>query len=264
MSTARAIGPLAFVSLGIAVAAVGAYHLAFGGGPPPTGPVATPSDEVAREVAALRRDVDRLAAGLGAAGSGLSGGGGSAPGSRIDALETRIAHLEGRGAPAPGGGPVPGVPPSGSAAGAWTEEQISAVSGMLAEIDVRKKREQNARRMKAVVRASGAHPTPEEEAAAVQALLSFQDQVEVLYKDGSAGTTPEARAATMARGRELRDALERTLRAALSAEAVAKILRSLPSFGAPPPQPPSTPKPGGAPLGPPSTEPKPAMEAGGK
>ncbi len=244
----------ALVSLGVAVGAIGAYHLAFGADPPShAGSAPMDSGDFVGEVSALRGEVARLAARIDATGSSRVGSTGGGPVIRLDALESRIRRLEGLGSTPGSAGPLPGVPPSAPGAGGWTEEQVSAVSGMLAEIDARKKRESNAKRMKAMVRSSGAHPTAEEEAAAVKALLAFQDQVEVLYKDGSAGTTPEARAATMARGRELRDGLERDLRAALSTEAVGKILRSLPSFGAPPPVPPAPPaKPGGAPLGPPA------------
>lgn len=159
---------------------------------------------------------------------------------RFESLERRVASIEralsNAGALAPGmppdagmgGGAGVGTPPVSAV---WTEGQLEAMRAMLAEIEMRKNQENYAATMREVIRRTAKEPIPEDqENRALALLVAFQRKVAEIFPGGSAGTTPEERAASNEAATRVRDALEEEIRRLLPAEVAERILSMVPRF----------------------------------
>lgn len=212
-------------------AGIGAYHFAFAPKAPGarvTRPDASPSatDET---IAALRRELDALKQ---ARPVGETTGRGAADGLAV--LASRIESLEGRLIPASadaGARDLGRLPTGvGEAPATWTEEQIRSFRAMLEEVEVRKVRDRETTAYRDLVRRIAPTIAPADESAATSLVTDFLRKIRGIFRDGSAGTTPEERAATYKQASEERTKLIRDLATVLSKDALEQLSGHLPNF----------------------------------
>lgn len=216
--------------IGLATAALGlgVYDVALR--PRRAAPTLSAEDRALEEAAALRRDFDTLRGDVDrrvAAAPQVA----AALGARLAALDVRLAMDERRAAAgtfvASTEFPPDAMPPSG-----YSEEQVQALRTMLEELRRRDEDRSGAEKMRALVRASGAQVSADDEGKAATAMSAFQRAVETLYVGGSLGATTEERTLNLEKARGLRARLEADLKAVLPEAAVLRLLASIPTFEA--------------------------------